>query len=137
MHECENKRVAKWVPRKCRAAGKVVLGLDFNVQVREGLADGIVEGPHAADAFESSRNQQHVAKGGSGLGESGAGRVPVVCVFRGNVCGYDAVLTFRLLFQSHGWGPYSALTSSIAPFLYSFQYSVRLRAPAHPARAVI
>lgn len=91
------------------AAGKVVLRLDFDVQVREGLADRIVKGPHAADAFENGSNQEHVAKGGPGLGEPGAGRSPVMRVFRGDVGGNDAVLTLRLLFESHGWGPHSAL----------------------------
>src|SRR5690348_9207439 len=92
------------------AAGEVVLRPDFDVQVREGLANRIVEVPHTADAFESSRNRQHVAKGSPGLVESGARRVPVMRVFRGDVRGNDAVLPFRLLFQSHGWGPYSVPT---------------------------
>jgi hypothetical protein len=86
------------------AAGEIVLRPDFDVKVREGLANRIVEGPDAADAFESSRNQKHVAKGRSRLGESLAGGVPVVGIFRRDVGGYNAVLTFHLLFQSHGWG---------------------------------
>lgn len=91
------------------AAGEVVLRFDFDVQVREGLADRIVESPHTADAFENGSDQEHVAKGGPGLGEPGAGRSPVMRVFRGDVGGNDAVLTLRLLFESHGWGPHSAL----------------------------
>src|SRR5437667_10667152 len=104
------------------AAGEVVLRFDFDVQVREGLADSIVESPHTADAFENGSDQEHVAKGGSSLRESGAGGVPVVRVFRRNVGGNNSVLTFGLLFESHGWGPYSTLTSSIAPYLSLFQY---------------